>query len=194
MDNNKILFVIAGPNGSGKSTLTKFWETLDDFPGHYINTDEIKILEGLTDAEAMARAEEMRNHALSNNLSLAFETVMSHPSKIEFMQLAKTQGYRIKLCFIFTQSPTINVKRVFGRHKNGGHDVPQDKIISRYHRSLKLLRFAFKISDIAFIYDNSFDRPLEIANKTFDPIQTISMTHIYPNNNWTETNIRNLLG
>lgn len=37
----------------------------------------------------------------------------------------------------------------------GGHSVPEDKIISRYRRSLDLLVDAVKSSNRAYIFDNS---------------------------------------
>jgi len=39
--------------------------------------------------------------------------------------------------------------------KLGGHDVPQEKIVSRYYRSLELLPEAVKYSNRAYIFDNS---------------------------------------
>ncbi len=37
----------------------------------------------------------------------------------------------------------------------GGHDVPEDKIVSRYHRVLENLRLAIPIADRIEVYDNS---------------------------------------
>lgn len=39
----------------------------------------------------------------------------------------------------------------------GGHPVPQDKIVERYHRSLALLLDAIKLTNRAYIFDNSDD-------------------------------------
>jgi predicted ABC-type ATPase len=39
----------------------------------------------------------------------------------------------------------------------GGHPVPEDKIVSRYHRSLDLLMEAIKHTNRAYIFDNSTD-------------------------------------
>ena len=41
------------------------------------------------------------------------------------------------------------------RVQDGGHDVPADKIISRYERSLALLPEAVRLSDRAYLFDNS---------------------------------------
>jgi predicted ABC-type ATPase len=68
---------------------------------------------------------------------------------------AKTLGYQIVLVFVATNNPRINVRRVAVRVQQGGHDVPTDKIISRYYRSLDLLPRAVEIADVSYIFDNS---------------------------------------
>lgn len=56
-----------------------------------------------------------------------------------------------------TDDPAINVSRVANRVALGGHVVPEDKIISRYHRSLDLLMAAIRHTNRAYIFDNSGD-------------------------------------
>lgn len=97
----------------------------------------------------------IREKLLHNNIDFSFETVMSHPSKIEILKKAKILGYTITLIFVTTNNPEINVNRVAIRVKKGGHNVPNEKIISRYYKCMDLLYDAFLISDIAFLYDNS---------------------------------------
>ena len=48
----------------------------------------------------------------------------------------------------------------------GGHPVPEDKIISRYYRSLDLLRDAVRYTNRAYIFDNSGPDHLWIAEIT----------------------------
>jgi predicted ABC-type ATPase len=48
----------------------------------------------------------------------------------------------------------------------GGHPVPEDKIISRYHRSLELLMDAVKVSNRAYIFDNSGCEQIWLAEIT----------------------------
>lgn len=101
--------------------------------------------------------EGMRKLLLDAGVSFTFETVMSHPSKVEFLQQARERGYRTYLYFIATEDPQINVSRVANRVKKGGHPVPESKIRSRYYRSLALLYDAIKSSDRAYLFDNSSD-------------------------------------
>ena len=50
--------------------------------------------------------------------------------------------------------------------KVGGHPVPEDKIISRYFRSLALLSEAVKYSDRTYIFDNSGHERVWVAELT----------------------------
>ncbi len=111
-------------------------------------------------------ADFVRHRLLELEVSFTFETVMSSPDKVEFLKKAQSMGYRTYLYFIATQDPIINISRVANRVKRGGHDVPKDKIISRYHRSLELLKEAIKYSNRAYIFDNSSQEKLWLAEIT----------------------------
>jgi predicted ABC-type ATPase len=97
----------------------------------------------------------IRKKLLYSKNSFSFETVMSSYDKIEILKTAQEKGYRTYLYFVATEDPEINIKRVSQRVKMGGHNVPQDKIISRYYRSLELLIEAVKYANRAYIFDNS---------------------------------------
>lgn len=58
---------------------------------------------------------------------------------------------------VATADADINVARVAYRASIGGHDVPPDKIRSRYKRSLENLSEAILLSNRAYIFDNSQD-------------------------------------
>ena len=66
-------------------------------------------------------------------------------------------GYRTYLYYIATDDPAINVARVQARVHLGGHGVPEEKIVSRYARSLDLLLPAVKQTNRAYLFDNSRD-------------------------------------
>lgn len=104
---------------------------------------------------ASVAADFIRQNLLLSHQSFTFETVMSSPDKIEFLSKAQEFGYRTYLYYVATESPLINISRVKYRVKTGGHDVPKDKIESRYYRSLDLLSEAIKVSNRAYIFDNS---------------------------------------
>lgn len=77
----------------------------------------------------------------------------------------KKKGYFIRCFYILTADPMINVFRVKARVEAGGHDVPKDKIISRYDKALELVHEVVSVCDICHIYDNSEDRPYRIYKK-----------------------------
>jgi predicted ABC-type ATPase len=99
----------------------------------------------------------IRQKLLAQKVTFTFETVMSHRSKVDLLGQAKALGYRTYLYFVATDDPAINVSRVRNRVKLGGHAVPEDRIESRYHRSLGLLMDAIRHTNRAYIFDNSGD-------------------------------------
>ena len=159
MNKRPRLIVIAGPNGSGKSTLTRhLMDAGMDF-GVYINPDEIaKTLSG-SDYENVRKAqkiaEEKRFELLEANISHSFETVMSHPSKIDYIVTARNKGFYTVLVFVGINDPKINVARVSGRVQEGGHGVPQEKIVERYKRTMEMLFEATMAVDEALVFDNT---------------------------------------
>src|SRR3989338_9110360 len=168
------LIVVAGPNGAGKTSITEQLLRHEWMGGcEYVNPDYIARDEfgdwNAPDAvrKAAVRAEEVREWCVRDGRSLAFETVLSMPDKIDFIQRAKQAGFFVRLFFVGTDNPSINAKRVALRVMEGGHDVPISKIIARYTRSLANCSVAARIADRAYIYDNSVDNaPAQLLFRT----------------------------
>ncbi|MGB8696568.1 MAG: zeta toxin, partial [Acinetobacter sp.] len=97
----------------------------------------------------------IRLEFLRLKISFTFETVMSHISKVEFLQEAKRQGFRTYLYYVSTVDPIINIARVKYRVSVGGHPVPEKNIVERYYRSMDLLMQAVDASDRTYLFDNS---------------------------------------
>jgi predicted ABC-type ATPase len=159
-----VMLVFAGPNGSGKTTITELVRANEWSDGvEYLNPDEVARdrFGNWNDETAVKQAadwtETRREQLLDARLGIAFETVFSTAAKVEFLVRAKEAGYFIRVFFISTSDPTINGARVTRRVMDGGHTVPIDKIISRYHRSMANLRLAIEIANRAYIFDNSID-------------------------------------
>jgi predicted ABC-type ATPase len=153
------LLVVAGPNGSGKTTLTDQLRADGVNFGRYINPDDIaKTLDGRYEdrvRQAQALADTARSECIAGQVSFSFETVMSHPSKIEVLRAAKAKGFRTALYFVATESADLNVRRVRQRVELDGHDVPEDRIRQRYVRTLDLLPQAIEAVDLAVLFDNT---------------------------------------
>ncbi|SDG10165.1 Predicted ABC-type ATPase [Marvinbryantia formatexigens] len=153
--------VFAGPNGSGKSTFTELLKP----PMDYINADEIKKNLKCTDLEAAQLAEKQREDHVEQMEEFCFETVLSTERNLKLLERAKEKGYFIRCYYVLTADPMINVLRVRSRVESGGHDVPEEKIISRYDRALALVKDLVKVCDVCHIYDNSGNRPFRIFKK-----------------------------
>lgn len=115
---------------------------------------------------ASVAADFIRQKLIECSKSFTFETVMSSPDKIDFLRKAQSRGYRTYLYYVATESPDINISRVRYRVSQGGHPVPEDKIISRYKRSLDLLMPAVQASNRAYIFDNSTSEHVWLAEIT----------------------------
>jgi predicted ABC-type ATPase len=108
----------------------------------------------------------IRHKLLDAKVSFAFETVMSYPDKVDFLQKAQQHGFRTYLYYIATEDPEINIARVKHRVETGGHPVPEKNIRSRYQSSLSLLLNAVNYSNRAYIFDNSEHEKTWIAEVT----------------------------
>lgn len=104
---------------------------------------------------ASVAADFIRQKLILTNQSFTFETVMSSSDKVNLLEKALRHGYRTYLYYVATDDPVINISRVKYRVKSGGHDVPTDKVSTRYYRSLGLLAEAVKHTNRAYIFDNS---------------------------------------
>lgn len=124
-----------------------------------IRLDGLRILFPLAVDEApylaSIAADFIRNTLIAAGVSFSFETVMSSRDKIDLLKHAQREGYRTYLYYVATADPEINLLRIKERVEKGGHDVPRDKVISRYHRSLALVFDAIMCSNRAYIFDNS---------------------------------------
>lgn len=153
-----VLHLIAGPNGAGKSTL---YELVIGPVTHLelVNADVIAAREWPDDVAARAYdaarlAAERREKLLAARTSFVTETVFSHESKLDLVKSALAAGYLITLHVVLVPEE-LAVARVVNRVANDGHDVPEEKIRSRYARLWPLVAEAIALVDEARVYDNS---------------------------------------
>ncbi len=161
------LWLLCGGNGAGKSTFYKTRLEPLGFP--FVNADLIaKNL--YPDAPeqhsyvAARIAEELRGQLLLERRGFCFETVFSHPSKIDFVARAKSAGYQVILVFVHLASAMLNKARVSQRVVEGGHFVPDEKIDSRIPRTLENIKKAIPLCDQVHLLDNSrTDNPFKVV-------------------------------
>lgn len=174
-NNQKQPYVIAviGANGCGKSETMKGFEEEGfrslgrtfPIPTLWLNPDaianELKDRvsdQGERDSIAFERARELRQVAMQNGDTFAFESVASHTSRTAELRQLKARGYCIVLVFIGTSDPLINVQRVHFRYATGsttGHFVEEHKVRNRYHLLNRLMPLLAEVADVAFFLDNS---------------------------------------
>ena len=187
MSNNKILLpeiiVFAGPNGSGKSTITKLAKVIEP----YINADDIKRADCCTDMEAAVKAEHLREKAVASMKGFTFETVLSTDRNLRLLYRAKQNGFFIRCIYVLTANPAVNVSRIKSRVANGGHNVPREKIFSRYEKALALVPELVKICDVMHIYDNT-NKAARIFKKRKDEY------FFWENDFWDKSKIEKLTG
>ena len=117
------LWILCGGNGAGKST---FYRTFLLPKGlEIVSVDEAaRQFEPLNPSDAISEAQhwvdKKRYRMLERKNSFCYETVFSHPSKIDFVADAKAGGYEVILVYIHLESPELNEARVNQRVSQGG--------------------------------------------------------------------------
>ena len=155
-DARPIVVAIAGPNGAGKSTFHAAHVAAAGL--RFVNADDLARELGVDVLEAARLANELRKTLVEQRESFVFETVFSDPvgDKVEFLRKAIAEkGYTVVLCFIGLDSAEISRERVAMRALQGGHDVPDDKLATRFPRTQANLARAIRSLPDVFVYDNS---------------------------------------
>jgi len=127
---------------------------------------------------AAAISDFLRYKMIQSDSSFSFESVFSHDSKIKEIEIAKKAHFNIYFYFISTSDPLINFQRIKNRVETGGHDVPNEKINDRYYRTMNNLYTAFKLSDKAYLFDNTSEK----SNNSFNFFVEKNGTNIYLSN------------
>jgi predicted ABC-type ATPase len=166
--------IIAGPNGSGKSTA--YERSVVELGGRtfrIINPDRLsqriarfdKLPLDRANLEAVQRIENWLETSILAGHTVGVETVLSTDKYRRLVQRAKSLGFEILLIYVVLHSVELNVQRVALRVKHGGHPVPEEKIRSRYEKSLSQLRWFFEQADRVMLYDNSGATPRLVGEK-----------------------------
>jgi predicted ABC-type ATPase len=157
---NPALIVLAGSNGAGKTTFYELYLERLGLP--FVNADRIaQFLDpshpGHVAYQAANLADEARRDLLKRRLSFCMETVFSDTvgDKIQFLKDAQSAGYTVIGVFITLSDPALCTARVVQRVGRGGHDVPDDKLASRFARTARNIQAALQFVDIGLLIDNS---------------------------------------
>lgn len=154
LDRRPLIVALAGPNGAGKST---FYHAHLRLAGlRFVNADVLAQALKINAYEAANVADSLRRELVRQRESFVFETVFSDPvgDKIGFLREAAAAGYTVVLCFIGISGADVSEQRVAMRVTQGGHDVPTEKLESRYPRTMANLKTALIEIPYVWIFDN----------------------------------------
>jgi predicted ABC-type ATPase len=155
LDRRPIVVAVAGPNGSGKST---FFEAYLAKTGlRFVNADVLAHSLGMAPYTAAERADNLRRELVALHESFIFETVFSDPvgDKLDLLKSTQESGYTVVLIFIGVAGPEISDDRVAMRVLQGGHDVPSNKLMERFPRTMNNLKRALAELPNVWVYDHS---------------------------------------
>lgn len=152
------LWLLCGGNGSGKSTFYERFLKPKNIP--LINADNIARTLWPNEPEhhsyeAALIAEKERFRLVEEGQTFCFETVYSHPSKLDFIASAKAAGFRIHIFYFHLGDTGLHNARVASRVRAGGHDVPEDKVNSRVPRTFANIRDSVGLADELHLVDNA---------------------------------------
>jgi predicted ABC-type ATPase len=147
-------------HSSFDSLIADFLEHPAHAPIAIVIADRLQKAQGIPGVEgayaAARQADAIRAKKIDRGESFIFETVLSDPDgrKLSEIQTWRQRGYRVLLIFVGIDSFHLSTARVAQRVLQGGHDVPDDKLVERFPRTLVNLRHALTWVDMAVLLDN----------------------------------------
>ena len=158
-----VFHLLAGPNGAGKTTLYRALVRDEIISAEltFVNADlfERDHLQHITDPEQRSKtardwADAQRASKLASGESFVSETVFSHESKLALIDKAVAHGYVVALYVVALDDPQRLLVRVQRRVSEGGHDVPPERTLARYPRTLVNLSQAVGLATVAYLYES----------------------------------------
>lgn len=172
-------WIVAGPNGAGKTTLVSKGP-ISQLLSHvvYWNPDDLArqiLIERGFAGFADVPAAELRSafvaaadltfanlkSCLLQGLPCGVETVLSTNKYQELVNLALAGSGKFGLVYIGLRNSSIACDRVAQRVLQSGHDVPHDKVVARWKRSIENLHWFAMKAHRFLMFDNSSLDPAE---------------------------------
>jgi len=165
------LFIIAGPNGAGKTTYVKRFLPQEMQCREFVNADLIAA--GLSPFAPDKAAYEAGRIMLNRLRELAarrenfsFETTLSGRAYAPLLRDLRAAGYRIQLDFLWIPHLGITNQRVRQRVAKGGHNIPEEVQLRRFHVGVRNLAELYRpLIDFWRLYDNTGENPHLVAEE-----------------------------
>jgi len=167
------LWLVAGPNGSGKTTLVSCQDlrhtlglggrllVLDpDAVTRAVrsNLPVLRLVPGsgaFTNWLGVRRVEHALAAAIEARRSVLVETVLSTDKYLPHVRRARERGFLVAMIFVALPTAEENVRRVGDRRARGGHDVPEQKIRTRWERAHHQLGAFAREVDRLLVFSNA---------------------------------------
>ncbi|TAE13373.1 MAG: hypothetical protein EAZ95_11220 [Bacteroidetes bacterium] len=133
----KELIIIAGANGSGKTTFSK--QILVETGFEFLNADEIEKELAVSKLQAGKEFFNRLGVFLDNGTSFVLESTLSGNYLVKTIEKAKQQEYVIRIVYVFLENPHDCIQRIKLRVTLGGHFIPDEDVIRRYHKTSIIL-------------------------------------------------------
>ena len=155
------LYIISGCNGAGKTTAS--YSLLPEMLNcsEFVNSDEFaKSLSPFKPENAAIQASRYMlmkiRYLLKRRSDFAVETTLATRTLLKTVRMAQKEGYSITLLYFWLNSPELAIERVKARVESGGHNIPEETIIRRYHVGIDYFFHDYApISDRWILADNS---------------------------------------
>jgi predicted ABC-type ATPase len=113
-------------------------------------------------------------YLLKRQQDFAVETTLATRTLLKIAKTAQAAGYSITLLYFWLNSPELAIERVKARVEAGGHNIPEDTIIRRYHTGIYYFFSLYApICERWILADNSQIPFRVIAEGTKEEILTI---------------------
>ena len=157
--------LIAGPNGAGKTTFAREYLPNDARVLNFVNADLIAT--GLSplkpELAAIAAARLMLDEIdrlTDLRVDFAWESTLSGLTYATRIRTLKQLGYHIEIIYLKLASPQLALRRIAGRVRQGGHNVPKTDVLRRFTRSWSNFQDTYRpLADAWTVYDNSARPP-----------------------------------
>lgn len=159
--------IVGGPNGAGKSTFAR--EYLRGRDELFLSADRIAAQLN-PDQPSAARIEAGREfirrlrRAVEAERDLVVESTLAGRGMNRMLTGLQDAGYRVRLVFLVLDSPDLCVQRVRERVQRGGHHVPREDVVRRYHRSIYQFWSVYRHrADQWYLFDNTDEQFRQVA-------------------------------
>jgi predicted ABC-type ATPase len=139
-----LLLLVTGADGAGKTT---FYESKlrESFP---------ILLKSSSSPIEQAEVERQEKELLKTHKSFVFQTSVVDT---DLLVRAESHGFDVRVIFIGTEHPDLNIARILSRVSRGGLFAPLARLHEEYQNGLRQLKHLAKAADELVLLDNTIE-------------------------------------